>query len=212
MRKPSPVLMLLVMLVAPSAALATPLTFSFTGVAGADSSMNLGAGAFTLSGATFTASGSFVNDVDLFALVAQGVFASTVTYDFGALGSFTTDVGGDFYFQSCGGPSAIECVGLSNLLVTQGFQLNFTPPVAGNPDLGGIPIGTESADSSLFVTRTQTNSSGHSLTLATGRDARRARLSSVTATATSPTPIPEPGTWLLLGAGLAGLAARRRRK
>jgi hypothetical protein len=205
MRRITPVLMLVATLIAPTTARAAILSFEFFGIAGPGSTINLGGGAVDVSGLEFTASGQTINDVDLFngGVAGDGIgfFAATATYDFGAFGAFTTDVGADFYGQNCGGAAAVTCALLSDVGAIVGFRMDFAPAVPGNPDFG-IPLGTQAATSFQINTRTQTNSAGHSLTLASGGSIR-----SATVTATD---VPEPASLLLMGAGTL-IAARRLR-
>jgi hypothetical protein len=205
MRRITPVLVLAVTLIAPATARGAILTFEFFGVAGAGSTINLGAGAVDVSGLEFTAFGQTINDIDLFSggVVGDGVgfFAATATYDFGPVfGAFTTDVGADFYGQNCGTAASVTCALLSTVNAGQGFRMDFAPAVAGDADFG-IPLGTQVAVGSLFIARTQTNASGHSLTITPGS------IRSATVTATD---VPEPASLLLMGAGTL-IAARRMR-
>ena len=189
------------------AAHAVPVSYSFTGSAGAGSTLNLGSGVVNVGGAAFTASGQMVNDVDLFSggVAGDGVgfFAATTTYDFGALGAFTTNAGGDFYGQNCAGAAAITCALLSDVAAIVGFRIDFAPAVAGNPDFG-IAFGTQTAVSFLFASRTQTNAGGDTLTINTGGSLR-----SVTTNATA---VSAPATLGLVALALAGVALTRRRR
>jgi hypothetical protein len=193
------------LLVAPSAH-AVLLNYSFSGVAGIGSSIDVGGGAVNVSGVAFTATGSTVNDVDLFngGAVGDGFgqFAATTTYDFGGALVFVTDTGADFYIQDCAGAAAVSCAGLTNSVVNAGFLYNFAPAVAGNPDFG-VPLGTQTASSANFTLRTQTNAAGHSLTI----NNRSASASRVTVKA-----VPEPGTAVMLLLALGGLGATVRRR
>jgi hypothetical protein len=183
---------------------AVPLSFSFSGIAGSGSFLDLGSGPVDLSGAAFTASGQTINDVDLYngGVVGDGIgfFAATTIYDFGALGSFHSDAGADFYGQNCAGPAAVSCALLSDVGAFFGWRIDFAPAVAGDPDFG-IPLGTQVAIGFQIITRTQGNAAGDTLTITTG-----GQMLEVTANA-----VPEPATLLLLGGGLLGVAARRRR-
>lgn len=197
-------------LAAAPAANAALLSYSFVGVAGTGSSLDLGAGPVDVSGMTFTAFGQTVNDIDLFngGIAGDGVgaFAATTTYDFGAIGAFVTNAGADFYLQNCAGPVSVSCALLSTVNAGQGFRLDFAPAVAGDPDFG-IAIGSQLNIGGQFITRTQTNSDGDSLTIASAN----ARMISVNVTDAGV--VPEPASLAIAGLGLAlaGALARRRR-
>ena len=194
-----------------SQAHAALLSYSFSGIAGAGSILDVGSGPVDVTGAAFTASGVTINDVDLFGggVVGDGVgaFAATTTYDFGILGAFSTNAGGDFYLQNCAGPTQVNCALLATLNAGQGFRVDFTPAVVGDPDFG-IPLGTQLNIGGQCITRTQSNASGDTLTLG----CIDSRLISVTVTAAVAAAAPEPATLVLLGLGLAGLGWTRRRK
>lgn len=189
------------------AAHATILNYSFVGTAATGSTLNLGAGAIDVSGVLFTASGQMVNDVDMYfggvAGDSVGAFAATSVYNFGVLGAFATDFGADFYGQNCVSPASVSCALLMTVNATAGFRIDYAPAVAGDPDFG-IDIGTQTGIGSGTVTRTQTNSFGHSLTM----DVFSMR--SVTTSAANA--VPEPATLAIVGLGLVGLCFSRRRK
>lgn len=178
---------------------ANRLAYSFAGITGADTLLDFGGGPVAAAGVLFSVTGTTVDDVDLTGVGdGFGVFAATSTFDFGSYGSFTTNPGGDLYFQNCYGPAAISCVGLFDPFAKAGFLLGFAP-IVGNPD-AGLPIGTPSG--AFFVgaePRYYANSGGLQIYLRAGA------FSDMSIQA-----IPEPGTFTLFGLGVAGLAWRRR--
>ncbi|MCZ4316080.1 PEP-CTERM sorting domain-containing protein [Comamonadaceae bacterium G21597-S1] len=175
------------------------LTYSFNGITSAGSVLDLGGGPVDVGGIAVSITGTTTTDVDLTAVGdGLGLFAATSTYDFGALGSFTTDVGGDTYFQDCSSPTGITCVGMFN--GASGFLLGF-PEIVGDPDFG-MPIGTPAGGflvGSEF--RFLQNGSGNQMFLSI--DAL---------TAASIQSVPEPGTLALVGLGLFYLGSRYRAK
>jgi PEP-CTERM motif len=175
------------------------LSYSFSGVAGPGTVLDLGNGPVSAAGATFTIVGTTTTDLDLTAPGdGFGVFAATTTYDFGALGAFTTNVGGDRYFQNCYGAAGITCVGLFDPAEAAGFLLGFAP-IPANPDFGlaiGTPVGA-------FLV----GSTGHYLANSAGA---QLYLVADTFTDMSVQAVPETGTVVMFGVGLAGLAWRLR--
>jgi hypothetical protein len=178
---------------------ASLLSYSFGGVTEAGSLVDFGGGPVAAGGVTFTITGTTTTDLDLTAPGdGLGLFAATSTYNFGALGSFTTDAGADTYFQNCDSPTGITCVGLFN--GADGFLLGFTE-ILGDPDFG-MPIGTPAGGFFVGSTfRFLQNGSGDQMYLSV------ASLSSA-----SIQTVPEPGTLGLVGLGLFYLARRQRVK
>jgi hypothetical protein len=110
----------------PGAAHATPMTYSFVGVAGTGSVIDLGSGPVDVSGFTFTASGHTLNDIDLFNSGTVddsfGSFAATTAYDFDVAGVFTTNIGGDFYIQEGLSPASVDAILLTDFFGVGGFR------------------------------------------------------------------------------------------
>tara|TARA_R110001599_G_scaffold281341_1_gene483067 strand:+ start:221 stop:847 length:627 start_codon:yes stop_codon:yes gene_type:complete len=175
------------------------LNYSFNGIASAGSLVDFGGGPVDIGGTNVSITGTTTTDVDLTAVGdGLGLFASTSTYDFGALGSFTTDVGGDTYFQDCSSPTGITCVGLFN--GGAGFLLGF-PEIVGDPDFG-MPIGTPAGG--FFV--------GSDFRFLQNGGGDQMFLSIDSLSAASIQAVPEPGTLALVGLGLFYLASRHRAK
>jgi hypothetical protein len=176
---------------------AAPLAYSFSGLTTAGSLLNLGAGLVDVGGVNFTVTGMTTDDIDQTPTSdGLGLFNATSTYDFGAFGTFTTDTGGDTYFQNCSSPAGITCVGLFN--GSTGFLLGF-PVIAGDPDFG-LAIGTPSG---AFLVGSEfrflANDAGDQMFV------NAASFSNMSIQA-----VPEPGMVSLFGLGLAVLAWRRR--
>ena len=192
-----------------SGAHASLLNYSFSGIAGIGSSMNLGAGVIDLTNKPFSAYGQTINDIDLFnggvAGDSVGSFAATTTYDFGVLGAFVTDAGGDFYLQNCVSPVAVSCALLATVNATAGFRMDYAPAIAGDPDFG-IAIGAQAATGFAFADRTQMNTGGDTLTIGAGRS------EILSATVTAVGQVPVPSTLAIVGLGLLGMGLARRRR
>lgn len=134
-----------------SDARAVLLNYEFNMTAASGSWMNLGSGSINLSGVAFTITGMTTSDTDLYngGAVGDGIgeFAATSIFNFGALGSFTTDTSSDhYYFQNYSGPSSVSGAGLANLPIAVGFAGIFSPAVPGNPDFG-VALGSPTVDS-----------------------------------------------------------------
>ncbi len=193
------VLALVMSVLSPAPAHAALLTYSFNGVASAGSLVDFGGGPVAVGGVAVSITGSTTTDVDLTAAGdGLGLFAATSTYDFGALGSFTTDVGGDTYFQNCFSSTGITCVGMFN--GGTGFLLGF-PEIVGDPDFG-MPIGTPAGG--FFA--------GSDFRFLQNVGGGQMFLSIDSLTAASIQAVPEPGTLALVGLGLFYLASRHRAK
>ena len=179
------------------------INYSFSGTAGTGSSLDIGSGVVNISGVSFTAIGSILNETDLIPGEAiLGVFAATTVYDFGALGAFETDSGADFYVQFQ--DSMVFIAGLSDVTAQEGIFPIGSGIIFANPNIpqavGVLNFGDDPSNS---VLRTQTNAAGHSLTLA-----RFTTVPSANITASGQAPL--PGTLPLMALALAALGLRRR--
>jgi hypothetical protein len=168
MRRSLAVLAVVVSLAAPAAA-EPILAYKFTGTM-AKGTMNLGSGDIDVTGAPFVASG--VTTGERFCVpswcIGTPVHATT-TYDFGALGAFTTNIGGDF-FEVVRTADGITGIGLRNeypgILGYQGFRAIISPiPYDGNPfdppSFGpAVPLSTFPK---AYGHRSMHNSAGHRL-------------------------------------------------
>jgi hypothetical protein len=192
----------------PRPAAATTIDYSFRGVLGAigGGSLNLGNGTvIDLSGAAFTVTGHTISDVDFLhdPTDVVGMFAATATYDFGALGSFTTDAGGTRYTQvaSCWGG---KC---GNDLQTLGGNY-FLNVVAGDPTTlaaNGVLYFFPPFD---FATNDWTNAGHQELQLSAGSTSGRQSI--VNEATVTMAPVPEPATLVLLTMGIGAFLVRHR--
>jgi hypothetical protein len=195
-------------------AAADVIRYSFTGSIGTGSgnrsTLDLGLGPIDLSGAVFTVSGTLVDDLPEDDTTA--IFAATSTYDFGALGQFTTDTGGDFYWQLAedAAVGGVDYVGLINwyrgTIDFSGFMIQVAHQNAdeSTPQALGHLVAQETFDHSPPPRRWQ-NSAGQTLSLG-------GTFPMITIASADVTPVPEPGTLTLIGLGAAGLYARGRRR
>ena len=208
-------LILVAGLLSPRPATATPISYSFSGQVGAGGggALTIGGRLIDLSGARFTATGLTINDVNLVQgldAAHLGVFAATATYDFGALGSFTTAPGTDFYFQaaSCWGSTC-----LNDLHVAFGaFEAFFINIVTGDPGIT-TPAGSRHSfywPSSVTLPAHHWTTDDQSLALGNGDTRPGTSIGGITVeTAPNFAPVPEPSTLVLLTSGLCAVAGRR---
>jgi hypothetical protein len=197
----------------PIRAQALPLSYSFTGTLGGSAYLDLGNGRVDVSGAAFTVTGQTLDDVNVFGwpdAIGIGVFLSTSTYDFGSLGSFTTDIGSDFYTQGRG--ESISTVGLAEYYPFAsefaGFLIS-VPTVDEDPRVP-FPLGTVTPLATidhfgLFPVRRLSNSAGQSLVF--GGFSKGPLL---TITEARIEAVPEPTTLVLVGLGAIGLGLRQK--
>jgi hypothetical protein len=182
------------------------------------------------SGSTLTLADQTVIDLSLAAFTATGVtgdvlgdpnaWYATTTYDFGSLGTFTTDANGDEYVQflTAVDPSHVTgTIGLASwhgLPFTAGFEMQIgtlaVDTVAATPTgfvtsqvpLGDFtPISSDSTD-----TRQLTNADGQTFTI--GGSENFIHHVPLTITAAHIIEAPEPATLMLLALGSAILRRR----
>jgi hypothetical protein len=194
--------------IVPASAMAEPIHYSFTGIMSATSSLTRSDGTIVdLSSARFTATGIIGDLAD----GALSIFTATTTYDFGALGSFTTNEGADRYAQlSSDGGASIDTIGLISwrpgFIDLIGFLISIrSTPVAdiGRPAaLGPLsPLRTRTG-----TQRFLTNSSGQTLHIRVNGQSQNVAISSAAVTR-----VAEPSALPLLGLGALGAAALKRR-
>ena len=96
--------------------------------------------------------------------------------------------------------------------IERGFFANFTPSAIGDPNAGGIPIGSDITPISTTVGNPYVlaNLAGHTLSLVFS-DASISSFS-VTSKVVAPQGVPEPGVVGLTALGLLGLYFVRRRR
>jgi hypothetical protein len=194
--------------IVPVSALAGPIHYSFTGVMSADSTLTLNNGTVVdLSSVPFSATG-IVGDL---ADGATSVFRATTTYDFGALGAFTTDEGADRYaqFSSTDGTS-VSRIGLISWRPGSVDLIGFLIAIGNVPvtDIG-MPVALGNVNALRTLTDRQRfleNSVGQTLHIDWN-----SHKPNVTITSAAITAVPEPSTLLLLGLGALGAAGLTRR-
>ena len=144
---------------------ASSLQYTFSGYTNSATLIDLGSGPVSAALVPFTVTGRTTNGVDLTGVGdGFGLFAATSTYDFGAFGAFTTNVGADRYFQDCFSNSAINCAGLYDPAQANGFLVGFDPIIT-DPD---VALAVGSPTSAFFVggaNRYFSNSAGQQLFL-----------------------------------------------
>ena len=184
------------LVLAASAGNAILIDYEFNGTVGTGTLDLVGSPQQHLAGQPFTASGTITSETDVNPFVFIGQFTATTLYDFGSLGSFTTDAGADFFFQNESSFTATTGFGLADAGLN-GFEgrENSTPLTDPNaPEALGLIV----FESSAHSTRTQTNAAGDSFAF-TSINVTDVNIS------------PEPTTAALLSLGLAGLALRQQR-
>lgn len=189
-----------------STAHAVLLSYTFSGVAGAGSLIDTGLAGdpSDVSGVAFTITGQTTSDVDVESNPGFGVFTATSTYDFGVLGSFTTDIGAEGFLQNCVAASSVQCIGLTSvpLDLASFVGVIFLPGIPGSPNIAGSVLGTLPVVGTLGTARSLSNTAGHSLTLT---------VTDSSISAASVAAVPEPTTLILASIALLG-ACRQRRK
>jgi hypothetical protein len=189
---------------------ATGISYTFTGTMSRGSTLTLGDGtAVDLSFAAFTATGM---TGDLSQPDYSFAWYATTTYDFGALGSFTTNVNGDQYLQWLS-PTLAQ-IGLASWRVGYPEEIGFMvvldtitsaadlQPTGSPVVLGNVTI----TQSSLGYTRTLMNAAGETLLMQ--RQEIRPGLFSVDSASIVATP--EPDTLALIALGVGFVMWHRR--
>ena len=193
-------------------AAASPISYSFTGTLGM-AWLDTGEEIIDLSGSAFTVTG-ITGERFCFEdpYGCSPSWTGTSTYDFGALGSFTTAPGMDRYTERFDSAGNLIAVGLINerlgSIDYEGFMA-FISPVAGGDRSAPVAFGTVQpirTYASVGPMRNMRNAEGDRLSLIDGVaiSPYHMQLTSVTTQ-----PAPEPATLLLLTVGGAALLRRR---
>jgi hypothetical protein len=187
---------------------ADSIRYTFAGTMSYGSYLDNGDGILIdLSGATFSATGI---TGERFADSTWDMWLATTTYDFGALGSFTTNTGADKYVQN-GILGSIGSVGLLSwqpgVMDTFGFWAAIPTQVASGTD--PIAFGTVAATAADVGARSQGNTAGQSFYLAHHYLWDGAYPNLVIQSVTTEA-VPEPATAALLLLGVLCVHRRRR--